>query len=81
MILSSSLPSSPLPITNSNGGITISSTPSIGSSDDDSTTVIGGGPCTRAAANGLTSTREYAFVDCSEVYLSGKRTSGIYEIW
>jgi len=25
--------------------------------------------------------REYAFVDCSEVYLAGQRTTGIYEIW
>ena len=44
----------------------------MGNSDDDITS----SPCTRSTAG-----REYAFVDCSEVYLAGKRTSGIYEIW
>ncbi len=85
MILSSSLPSSPVPNINPSGVITPSSTASItitnGHFDDNSTTIISGGSCARIVANGLTSVREYAFVDCSEVYLAGKRTSGIYEIW
>ncbi|UJR10670.1 hypothetical protein I4U23_014865 [Adineta vaga] len=61
-----------VPNSTPNNGLTTSSTPSMSSSDDDLTT----SPCARAAA-----AREYAFVDCSEVYLAGKRTSGIYEIW
>jgi hypothetical protein len=52
-----------------------------GNSDDDSTSGIASGSCSRITANGLISAREYAFVDCSEVYIAGKRTSGIYEIW
>jgi len=72
------MPSSPFPtpfLSNStlNGGSFVtSSTPSMGNSDDDITI----SPCARSKA-----AREYAFVDCSEVYLAGKRTSGIYEIW
>jgi hypothetical protein len=62
-----------VPNTTLNSGVTISSTPSIGNSDDDAV----GSPCTRST----TAAREYAFVDCGEVYLAGKRTSGIYEIW
>jgi len=45
----------------------------MGNSDDD----VPSSPCTRST----TTSREYAFVDCGEVYLAGKRTSGIYEIW
>jgi hypothetical protein len=45
----------------------------MGHADDDIPT----SPCTRSTA----AAREYAFVDCGEVYLAGKRTSGIYEIW
>jgi hypothetical protein len=81
LIHSSSLSSSVSPNTNSNGGVATSSTPRIGGSDDDITAAIAGGSCARAAANGLAAAREYAFVDCSEVYLAGKQTSGIYEIW
>ena len=51
----------------------VTTTPSMGNGDDDITT----GPCTRSTA----AAREYAYVDCGEVYLAGKRTSGIYEIW
>lgn len=67
---------------NSNGGVTASSTVSStvtvsnGNSTDDSTAVGAAGSCARPAA-----AREYAFVDCSEVYLAGKRNTGIYEIW
>jgi hypothetical protein len=81
LILSSSFPPSPLPNINFNGIGTTSSSSSIGSSDNDITGAIAGSPCARAAANGFTSARDYAFADCSEVYLAGKRTSGIYEIW
>lgn len=56
-----------------NGGSSISSTPSMGNSDDD----VPSSPCARSTAN----SREYAYVDCGEVYLAGKRVSGIYEIW
>lgn len=37
--------------------------------------------CARASTHCATTSREYAFSDCSEIYLSGKRNSGIYEIW
>jgi hypothetical protein len=66
---------------NPNGAVTPSSigsvsvTSSIGHSDDDSTAINSAGSCARLAA------RDYAFADCSEIYLAGKRTSGIYEIW
>jgi hypothetical protein len=72
------MPSSPFPTpflpnsTLNGGSLVTSSTPSMGNSDDDITI----SPCARSKA-----AREYAFVDCSEVYLAGKRTSGIYEIW
>jgi hypothetical protein len=56
-----------------NAGAITSSTPLMGNADDDIVT----SPCTRST----TAAREYAFVDCGEVYLAGKRTSGIYEIW
>lgn len=46
----------------------------MGTADDD----ISGSPCSRSTA---AAAREYAFADCGEVYLAGKRTSGIYEIW
>lgn len=55
---------------------TLPATVSNGNSDDNSSLNNLSGSC---ACFG--SAREYAFVDCSEVYLSGKRTSGIYEIW
>jgi hypothetical protein len=72
-IPSSPFPTPLLPNSTSNGfGLVTSSTPSMGNSDDDITV----SPCARSKA-----AREYAFVDCSEVYLAGKRTSGIYEIW
>ena len=54
--------------------MTGSSTPSMGNGDDDINTNL----CSRSLA---AAAREYAFVDCGEVYLAGKRTSGIYEIW
>ena len=74
IVLSSTVPASngaassiaPAVVTSSNGG----------NSDDDSTNVNPLGTCSRSSA-----AREYAFVDCSEVYLAGKRTTGIYEIW
>ena len=75
---------SPSPIPSTNTSVTTSSTPttpSNGNTDDDLTSIIAGGPCSRLAANALAAAREYAFVDCSEVYLAGKRTNGIYEIW
>jgi hypothetical protein len=84
LILSSTVPSSPLPNPNPPGSITTSSTASTSANGnfDDDFTGIAGGPCSRKGIiNGITSAREYAFVDCSEVYLAGKRTSGIYEIW
>jgi len=84
LIISPTPPSSPIPNINVSGNVPTSSTassPTNGNSDDDLTAVIAGGPCSRLAANVLTAAREYAFVDCSEVYLAGKRTSGIYEIW
>ena len=64
--------------TNSNGAGsqnsgTISS--SVGNSEDDSLAANSAGSCSRLSA------RNYAFADCSEVYIAGKRTSGIYEIW
>ena len=68
-----SLPSSTFPnAMSSNTSHNPSSQSSMGNSDDDLTTT----PCARAVA-----AREYAYVDCSEVYLAGKRTNGIYEIW
>ncbi len=74
MISSSTLSTSTSPNTTLNNiGLTTSSTPPMGHADDDITT----SPCTRSTA----AAREYAFVDCGEVYLAGKRTSGIYEIW
>ncbi len=80
MIHSSS--SSPVPSISPGTVVTASSTSiTNGNSDNDSTAINFGGSCTRISAIGLTPAREYAFVDCSEVYLAGKRTSGIYEIW
>lgn len=73
IILSSTLP---VPSINPSGVITTNSTATNGYSDNDSITNSVASSCTR-----LASARDYAFVDCSEVYLSGKRTSGIYEIW
>ena len=77
-MLSSSLPPSFVPNSLPSGPTTTSSTTAIGNFDDD---ITAGGSCARKAVSGLTSAREYAFVDCSEVYLAGKRSSGIYEIW
>jgi hypothetical protein len=77
--------SSTPPTTNFNGPVTPGSggggggsgtmTSSIGNSEDDSLAMNSAGSCSRLAA------RSYGFADCSEVYLAGKRTSGIYEIW
>ena len=53
-----------------------SPTSTLGPFDADVPAVVTDAPCSLSAA-----AREYAFVDCSEVYLAGKRTSGIYEIW
>ncbi|CAF0945900.1 unnamed protein product [Adineta ricciae] len=66
-------PSSTFPnATSSNNGHNTSSSSSMGNPDDDLSTT----PCARAVA-----AREYAYLDCSEVYLAGKRTNGVYEIW
>ncbi|CAF0765141.1 unnamed protein product [Rotaria sp. Silwood1] len=84
IILSASFSPPYISNTNSNGILVINPTPSssrIENSDDDGATILGGAPCTRIAVNGLVPSREYAFIDCSEVYLAGKRSSGIYEIW
>jgi len=66
----------PLGLTTLNGAATSSSTPAMGYGDDDISS-ISTNPCKRSPATA----REYAYVDCGEVYFSGKRTSGIYEIW
>ncbi|CAF3586633.1 unnamed protein product [Adineta steineri] len=71
-IVSSTLPMGFLPSSTSNGGLNTGSTPPMGSADNDTASSA----CARAMA-----ARDYAYVDCSEVYLAGKRTSGIYEIW
>lgn len=80
MIISGSLPlSAALNIAlNGSNPTTTPSTPTISNSnsDDEINNIVNGVSCSRSAAP-----REYAFVDCSEVYLAGKRTSGIYEIW
>ncbi|CAF3329821.1 unnamed protein product [Rotaria socialis] len=84
LILSSTIPSQAVSNPNSNGVSLTNSTISpsrIENSDNDTTSVIAGGPCARIAVNGLVPSREFAFMDCSEVYLAGKRTSGMYEIW
>lgn len=73
-VLSMALNSS-APTTASSTTITTTTTTS-SNSDDEINNIIPGVSCSRPAA-----AREYAFVDCSEVYLAGKRTSGIYEIW
>ncbi|CAF2545682.1 unnamed protein product [Rotaria sp. Silwood2] len=70
--VSSSLPTFISPSTIINGGPTTSSTSPMGNPDDDIIDSL----CARS-----TGARDYAYVDCSEVYLAGKRTSGIYEIW
>ena len=57
------------------------STSTLGNSEDDVLTATAAGACTRIEVNGFVPAREFAFIDCSEVYLAGKRTSGIYEIW
>ncbi|CAF1185586.1 unnamed protein product [Adineta steineri] len=79
IMISPSFPPSPMP--NTNGNTPASSTPSTpinrNSNTEDSTTNYANGACTRLGACG----REYAYADCSEVYASGKRTTGIYEIW
>jgi len=84
-LIFSSSPSSAVPNINPGGAVTSSSAVSTSitnvNSDNDSTAINSGGSCTRISSTGLTPAREYAFIDCSEVYLSGKRTSGIYEIW
>ena len=80
MVISSSLPLSGalnIALNGSNANTTSSTVPSgSGNSDDEINNSVNGVSCSRPAA-----AREYAFVDCSEVYLAGKRTSGIYEIW
>ncbi|CAF4307781.1 unnamed protein product, partial [Adineta steineri] len=79
IMISPSFPPSPMP--NTNGNTPASSTPSTSinrnSNNEDLPTNYAGGACTRLGACG----REYAYADCSEVYASGKRTTGIYEIW
>ncbi|UJR35156.1 hypothetical protein I4U23_027925 [Adineta vaga] len=73
---------SPLPHSNTSiSTISTSTASSNGNTDDDLSSIIAAGPCSRLAASAIAAAREYAFVDCSEVYLAGKRTSGIYEIW
>lgn len=82
LILSSTVPGPSVSNNNPNGAAPASSiapavvTASNGNIDDNSTGVNSMGTCSRPAI-----AREYAFVDCSEVYLAGKRTTGIYEIW
>ena len=85
LILSSPFPPSPVFNLNTNVPPPLTSGPSTQISsipEDESSNAVPSGSCSRAVANGgLSGAREYAFADCSEVYLAGKRTSGIYEIW
>ncbi|CAF1203359.1 unnamed protein product [Rotaria sordida] len=71
-VLSSSPSTLISPSTIINGGLTTTSSSSMINPEDDIIDSI----CARSAG-----ARDFAFVDCSEVYLAGKRTSGIYEIW
>lgn len=84
MIAVSSTSTALVPNPNANGQLVPNTVPSTlvnSNMDEDTQKGITGGPCTLALANGLSSSREYAYIDCSEVYLSGKRVSGVYEIW
>lgn len=76
----------PLPPPNpaSNVAVGIITAPTVSSNaqpDNETSKTNPPGPCPVGFADKLASIRDYAFMDCSEVYLSGKRTSGTYEIW
>lgn len=84
LILSSTVPPQSIPNSNPNSGTLANSTTlssRVENFDDDATSILSGGPCALIAVNGLAPSREFAFIDCSEVYLAGKKASGIYEIW
>lgn len=83
MILSSTVTTPTVSQINASPSVptSVASTSLNGNSVDETTGINASGPCARLAASGILSAREYAFVDCSEVYLAGKRTTGIYEIW